>query len=256
MTATLRMDINSGEFKRAPENDFTKAVYSNSRGAQKNFSYLNSMTTVTSELFNIVPQSMVNAMNGLGKTSALAAPLCGMNEAVTFGIDAVRSYAKMATNCTMDGATKAFAYTMKCAQRVAESAAGIMKLGLMDAACMVGAKFFKDFFACIVDVIVISDATAKDQEIAQIAHKELREKATLANHFTFFRGVVGLTFHAMNLTGLLCSGVVTFYMVTVLATIFTATVLSGLYVGMQEDDLRNELALKIAKAEIKPLNIG
>ena len=228
---------------QAQKGDFTLGMYSNARGAHKQFSWIASLTAIAAEVFDGVRKSSVYAFTEkLKGATALAAPLAAMPEALTFGIKSVRSYVDLTAECTSKTIKKAFGNTVKCAQRAAESATALMKLNVIDAAGLVAAKFFKDGFACIIDVMSIQDAFATEVKVDKCANTKIKEIWQKENNCAFAKGVVGLAFHAMNVAGLLCAGVVTFHMVTAVASIYTVTVLSNVWYNIERTDLESEIA--------------
>lgn len=252
--ADLTIDLNTGKFKAAPEGDFTLGMYANGRGAHKQFSWIASLVAVAAEVFDKVKDSGLHVITkGVGQAAALAAPLCAMPEAVTYGIKSVRAYVDITAECASKTVKKAFGNTVKCAQRTAESMTALMKMNIMDAAGLVAAKFFKDAFACVIDILTIDEAFSTVSKVNKCADERLQKAWQKENDFVFAKGVVGFTFHAMNITGLLCAGVVTFHMVTALASVYTFTVLSAAWYNIERTDIEKEYAVKIANGDMRPL---
>ncbi len=245
--AIVEVNIDTGVYSPAKKGDFTIGMYENARGAHKQFSWIASLVDIAASFFDSVKDSgILLVTKPIAKAAQIAAPLCAMPEALTNLIKSFRSYVDLTADCSAKKIEKAFGYSVKFAQRTAESVAGLMKMGILDATMIVGAKFFKDGFACVIDVLTMKEAGEKDLKIAKIADRKLKEISETENHFVFMKGIVGFAFHAMNIAGLLCAAAVTMHMVVGLATVYTFTVLSAAWFAIEREDLENQYALEIA----------
>ena len=141
-TALVNYNWETNTFTKADDDDFVLGIYeANTRGAEKNITWLTSLVDVAAEISATIRDSgVLRWTEPLAKATLIAAPLCAIPEAVGYGIRSARQWVKLATDATVSNLQKAAATTLKMAQRLIESLYGMMKLGVMDAALSVATK--------------------------------------------------------------------------------------------------------------------
>ncbi len=250
-TGLVRYNYRTGDFSKADDTDFFLEIYeANNRGAQKNVTWLMSLIYIIADFFAAVKNSgILRWTEPLAKATSIAAPLCALPEAIGYGIRGVRSWVKWAEDATVANMKKAAATTLKMFQRCAESAYGMMKLGIFDAALSVVTKLGKDFLSCPLDLLKIGEAVKAEKQVMKETSDKVREIWEMENHYLYFQGVVGFAFHAMNCAAVLCATAVTFHMVTAMATLYTITVLGSCYYADERKDLQQKLAFERVSQE-------
>ncbi len=241
----------TGQRRLPAKSDILLETYmANTRGAEKNVTWITSLVDVAAELSAKVRESgVLSWTEPLAKATLIAAPLCAIPEAIGFGIESARSWVNLATDVTLNNLKKAAGKTLKVAQRAVEALYGMMKLGVIDAALSVATKLGKDLLSCPLDLLKVGEAVKADKEAMAETSKKVRDLWEMENHFNYMQGVVGFAFHAMNCAAVLCASAVTVHMVTALATVYTITVLGTFYYADEKMDAKNELATKSRLAE-------